>query len=274
MSGEESQKIEQFVWCLFEMVEILHQDGFQGLRLHPYIAPVGAWRLEFDPSPGMEISYPTSGAPRYSTASGLGFSDWDFSSEPSAELLAEFFRRDFGSMCEACSTEDPAYAQWYSFMLGFYRDQVQKVPHAINEQQAGWGESLPGWGPHHPSGIYLCAPPDRPKRGSQFPDESLQSSARPPSIPRGSEAEQLYSRLMDVDGFKSSWIAYWEPGEIEKPARSEKAVLGPPPMPKGPPIHPVTRPDEAQGGEVNRKPLFWLWLVIGMVGLVALLTNI
>lgn len=109
---------------LLEMVQVLHRQGYERLRINPGMAPSGCyWRCEFLPSGMTSPDLPRRDnassveTARYSSGQEKNYFGWmDAVSDSPDELAAKFIER-FDDLSKASKGKDPAYVAWYSRML-------------------------------------------------------------------------------------------------------------------------------------------------------------
>lgn len=109
---------------LLEMVQILHRQGYERLRISPGMASSGYhWRCEFLPSEmtiaddfNRHISRSMETA-RYSSGNLKKYFGWtDALYDLPADLAVKFIER-FPDLAKASAGRDPEYVKWYSMML-------------------------------------------------------------------------------------------------------------------------------------------------------------
>jgi hypothetical protein len=111
---------------VFLMVAKLHQLGYEGLRICPFIlASGGYWRCAIVPA---SMTRPDHGArladnaayetlPRYSSADGDCYFGWANLKPKTPLALAKKFIAQFPKFAAAGHHPDPAYARWFAAML-------------------------------------------------------------------------------------------------------------------------------------------------------------
>jgi endonuclease/exonuclease/phosphatase family metal-dependent hydrolase len=106
---------------LLEMVQVLHQRGYERIRINPGMAPSGCyWRCGILPASmtvrgRSDIGYVEPA--RYSSGQGKKYFGWTDTISDSPETLATKFVERFLSLAREGFGRDPAYASWYSRML-------------------------------------------------------------------------------------------------------------------------------------------------------------
>jgi 8-oxo-dGTP diphosphatase len=116
---------EAFARRLLQMVAVLHQRGFESLRIMPGMSASGChWRTALAPASLFE---PRNGAmlpsdayhrfPRYTTGEGMGAFGWMDAAALTLDDLADRFESEHAAMLQECRPPDPEYVQWYQEML-------------------------------------------------------------------------------------------------------------------------------------------------------------
>lgn len=109
---------------LLEMVQILHRQGYERLRINPGMSPSGChWRCEFLPSE-VTIAHDRNRhirrsveTARYSSGERRNYFGWiDAAADLPFDLSVKFIER-FPDLAKASTGRDPEYAKWYSMML-------------------------------------------------------------------------------------------------------------------------------------------------------------
>jgi endonuclease/exonuclease/phosphatase family metal-dependent hydrolase len=109
---------------LLDMVQVLHRQGYELLRINPGMSPSGChWRCELVPavmtvqghhSPDVRDWVETA---YYSSGQETNYFEWaDAVSDSPVELASKFVER-FPEFSKACIGKDPEYVNWYSSML-------------------------------------------------------------------------------------------------------------------------------------------------------------
>jgi hypothetical protein len=109
---------------LLDMVRILHQQGFEQLRINPGMSPSGChWRCEFIPAAMSERRHCSMDegdcveTANYSSGQKNKYFDWtDADFDPPEKLASKFVER-FPELSKACLGKDSEYVNWYSRML-------------------------------------------------------------------------------------------------------------------------------------------------------------
>lgn len=109
---------------LLEMVQVLHRQGYERLRIDPGMSPSGChWRCEFLPSEmtGPDHQHKDNGlrveTARYTSGEEKNYFGWTDAVSDSPEELAVKFVERFDDLARASKGSDPAYVRWYSRML-------------------------------------------------------------------------------------------------------------------------------------------------------------
>ena len=111
---------------LLGMVHELHKQGWQRLRVRPYMAPSGCyWRCElyapdYDPETwdGDEEDPRETLCARYSSSTKNLYYGWADAAQDDARHLASKFLERFPRLCERSRGRDWAYAGWFTEVLG------------------------------------------------------------------------------------------------------------------------------------------------------------
>lgn len=110
---------------LLEMTLELHSMGYQRLRIFPYIAPTGHWRMEWVPADAFRdspIESPKGDNPRlvarYSSASAWEPFGWQHAQTLSAHQMAKQFLQQFPALALASHGQDWTYTGWLTALLG------------------------------------------------------------------------------------------------------------------------------------------------------------
>jgi hypothetical protein len=110
---------------VLRMVSVLHQRGYQRLRIVPGMAPSGMhWRCGIFPAAwldtsGLEVAREEDyerGA-RYTSGQDNHYFDWRDAENATAARLADLFAQRFPSLLAEADGDDWAYAGWYQVML-------------------------------------------------------------------------------------------------------------------------------------------------------------
>lgn len=108
---------------LLRMVRVLHERGYQRIRIVPGMSPSGtAWRCEITTAAGTRRSHGarnafTGPSVRYSSGSERRYFTWDDAETATPEGLADRFIERFSRICEAGRGRDPDYVKWFAEML-------------------------------------------------------------------------------------------------------------------------------------------------------------
>jgi ADP-ribosyl-[dinitrogen reductase] hydrolase len=113
---------DQPYMALLRMLEALHREGYQRLRVYPYLSPSGAyWRAEIAPASAFHsaIDPPRDQGriARYTTGNSWRFFDWPDARRVPVEDLAIMFKSEFRDLCVAGQGSDEPYAAWFSGLL-------------------------------------------------------------------------------------------------------------------------------------------------------------
>lgn len=135
---------------VLEMVSVLHQRGYERLRIEPGMAPSGMyWRCgithagNMDPENGaLSLSGFNDENVPYTSAMRNRFFDWDDAPGLDAAQLAARFIEEHPGLCVLCRGKDPDYVAWYGLMLSLARKGG--LPSAYDDE---WGldDELPRW---------------------------------------------------------------------------------------------------------------------------------
>ena len=109
---------------LLEMVQVLHRQGYERLRIYPGMAPSGGyWRCEFLPSEMTIPDLPRRDnesqveTARYTSGQEKNYFGWTDAGSDSPEELADKFIERFDDLSKASKGKDPTYVTWYARML-------------------------------------------------------------------------------------------------------------------------------------------------------------
>jgi hypothetical protein len=115
--------------CLrvLRMVGVLHERGYQQLRVVPGYSPSGMhWRCSVFPASAVTAHHGAMCAPgdfdlgaHYSSAQDNAYFDWPDATTSTASDLADLFIERFPDITRAGCGADWAYAGWYQLVLGF-----------------------------------------------------------------------------------------------------------------------------------------------------------
>ena len=131
--------------CLrvLRMVAILHGKGFHGLRVFPYIAAIGAYRIELYPAVYSDldgVKYRFSDdlerqrlIARHSGADEAQFFGWTDAVELTAHALALAFVDRFSELARASYHIDYAYAGWFATLLAHC--EYGHLPYLLSEYE-------------------------------------------------------------------------------------------------------------------------------------------
>ncbi|MCC7495341.1 MAG: hypothetical protein IT204_23530 [Fimbriimonadaceae bacterium] len=106
----EAQAEFDFVRRLLEMVTVLHDRGYQGLRAFPYLGGAGFLRLQLQAPGRREDLY-------YSCAAGYEAYDLVATPDHTVGQLATALEAVQARFLAACRLADPAYAAWHAAAL-------------------------------------------------------------------------------------------------------------------------------------------------------------
>lgn len=109
---------------LLEMIQVLHRQGYELLRINPGMSPSGGyWRCELLPAAMTVRDHYGMGkrdwveTANYSSGQEENYFEWtDAVSDSPEELAAKFVER-FPELSHKCVGKDPDYVNWYSRML-------------------------------------------------------------------------------------------------------------------------------------------------------------
>lgn len=201
---------------MMEMTHELHIQGYQKIRIFPYMSPSGCnWRLEWAP----DYSFSSAIMPpklldereiaRYTSGVGWQPFEWQDVKSLSALEMAQQFLRQFPELARAGKGDDWAYAGWFTKLLGEVRQG--KLPYFL----ADWDIDLSLGIPMH-DGKHFPLPPeiDRPEQGCEG-TLYVEDTPKPLSISEDKNPEpsdfdftELYSRTHGLIALYHQEAAY------------------------------------------------------------------
>ena len=137
---------------VLEMVAVLHQRGYQRLRIEPGMSPSGMyWRCGITHAGNMD---PENGAicangcgdeiVHYTSANENRFFGWDDAPVLDLEQLADRILEQHREICELGRGDDPEYVAWYELMLMLARKGG--LPYAYDDY-GDYDDKPPEWVP-------------------------------------------------------------------------------------------------------------------------------
>lgn len=127
---------ERNALSILEMVRVLHERGYELLRICPGMSSSGMhWRCSMthrdntQPDHGA-MTLVWDSAIHYTTADRTEYFGWDDASDDSKEELAEKFEQRFPDLIASTAGRDPEYVAWYVEMLGMARRGIFPIAYA------------------------------------------------------------------------------------------------------------------------------------------------
>lgn len=123
--------------AVLEMVGILHERGYEHLRVAPGMSPSGmSWRCSVThrgnirPDHGAKTIEFYEDTVHYTSAAGNRFFDWEDAQEDTPDRLADKFEQRFPEILENATGADPEYVAWYVTMLELARQGSLPIAYA------------------------------------------------------------------------------------------------------------------------------------------------
>jgi len=128
---------QYFAVQVLEMVRVLHERGYEHLRVAPGMAPSGmSWRCavthtgNIRPDHGAKARDFEADSAHYTSAAGGEYFQWTDAAEDTPEELAAKFIARFPEIAGKGRGPDPAYAQWFLEMLALARQGTFAISYA------------------------------------------------------------------------------------------------------------------------------------------------
>jgi hypothetical protein len=137
---------------VLEMVAILHQRGYELMRIEPGMSPSGmSWRCgithaeNMDPDNGiLSVNSGDQEMALYTSAAGDEHFGWPDAPGLDTEHLADRFLLTYPEICKLGQGKDPEYVTWYELMLSFAG--TGELPYAYDDY-GDYDDEPPGFIP-------------------------------------------------------------------------------------------------------------------------------